>query len=101
MGGKKMKSRYKIILYINGTLLFVISTLLIMFISLNAEMWFYGYKINGLLAQQIMYGIGISGIVLGVLQFKRIRKLYFLSVMWWIIILSMIFVNHYTAQFSG
>jgi len=95
-----MKTRYKIILFLNGTLLLIESALSIMLISLNAEMWFYGYKINGPLAQQIMYSIGISGIVLGVLQFKRIRKLHFLSVIWWMIVLSMIFVNHYTAQLS-
>lgn len=77
------------------------SLLSIILISLNAEMWFYGYKINGSLAQQIMYGIGLSGTILGVLQFKRIKKLHFLSVIWWTIVLSIIFVNYYTAKFSA
>ena len=72
-----------------------------MLISLNAKMWFYGYRINGPLAQVTMYGTGISGMILGVLQFKSIKKLHYLSIIWCTIILFMIFVNHYTAQFSA
>ena len=44
---------------------------------INAEAWFFGFKLSGESAQAIVLGIGISGLIIGYFIFTQKKKAYF------------------------
>jgi len=93
---KKMKTRL-LIRRINGIVHCIISILILVAITLNAEAWIYGYKISGELAQSVMYTIGIFGIIVGIFHFIQFKKADPFSIAWYCIFGSILLVNHLTA----
>lgn len=65
-------------------------------IIINSETWFFGEKFSGYGAIMIHIGIGISGLVLGWLVYKKKKLAYFGGIGLFAVVLSNLLVNHFT-----
>jgi len=67
-------------------------------VILNAEIWFYGVKFNGLEAIIINSSIAVGGIVLGFFIYKNYRIAFLGAIILFAILSLDIVTNHITAN---
>lgn len=63
-------------------------------IIINAETWFYGVKFSGEVAITIHFVIGVFGIFLGYLIYKKYKFAYVASILLFGMVLASMMFNH-------
>ena len=79
-----MKTKYQIITTVITTVIaslhWIWYSVIILFIIINAETWFFGTKINGEPALILHFSYGISGFIVGYLIYRQKRIAYVLAI---------------------
>jgi len=66
-------------------------------IFIDAEAWFFGFKLSGVSAQATVLGIGISGLIIGYFIFIQKKKAYFGAIALTILMGANLAFNYLTA----
>jgi hypothetical protein len=65
-------------------------------VIINPETWFFGEKFSGYLAITIHLVIGVLGVLIGYLIYKKNKFAYFGGIFLFAVVLSGILVNHFS-----
>ena len=71
----------------------LISSLLLFFIIINAETWAFCQKYNGDDARLIVMPLTISGILIGILSWKYMKKIDILITFWYVVFITWVIGN--------
>ena len=93
-----MKTRYKIILTAIASLHWIFYGLWMLVVIINPEIWFFGEKFSGYLAIAIHLVIGVLGMLIGYLIYKKNKFAYFGGIFLFAVVLSSILVNHFSCE---
>ena len=78
-----------------AAILLVISVTELLFIIINPETWFFCEKYSGINAILLVGLIAVTGIIIGMAQWKNITKSDFFAVAWFIIFSSWIITGRF------